>query len=135
MGRVIAIVGLPGSGKTHFAIQLGLSLNAPVVDDPKVWKTDVEPILLSHIDGTVIITDPHFCYASARESATKMITALGFEIEWRFFENDLESCRKNCFKRANENPERSKIFLDLEWFSKNYDIPQCVKTIPVWNND
>ncbi len=126
MGRIIAIAGLPASGKTTYAKNLQAKESAILIDDPKAWE-DIEAVLLTNQDRTIIITDPHFCSTGARINATTRLFSWGFEVTWIFFENDLNACIEN-YKRRHHG----KMSADLAWFSKNYTIPENSTIIPVW---
>lgn len=125
MARIIAIVGLPGSGKTFYAKTLAKQLNALVIDDPKEWlKT--EEFLRSHFGKTVIITDPFLCLEKNRDVASTLFSNLEYKLEWIFFANDPEQCKKNALSRGDRSAT------DIDWFSKNYKIPNSISPKPVW---
>lgn len=130
MGQVIAIVGLPASGKTTYAKELMSSdpEHFVLIDDPKNYTRDIENVLKSlPPDTTAIITDPHLCVTRLRETLVERFSRLGFEISWIFFENDPEACKKNYVRRHS----REK-FADIRWFSSEYQVPSDVIPVPVW---
>lgn len=128
MARIIAIAGLPGSGKTTLAQKLAQELNAILIDDPDDI-TVIISIITNSKDRNIVITDPYFCFASTREKVLKFFQLLNFEVEWLFFDNDPASCQVNHVRREGSET------LDIPWFSKQYVIPPGAKVIPVWKND
>lgn len=130
MGRIIAIAGLPASGKTHYAKELralyGEVGTVDMIDDPIKWDIDVEPVLKANSNNTVIITDPWFCVDRNRVLAEDKFRKLGFTVEWIFFENDPEACDRNDVRRGTDR------YLDIKWFSTQYTIPEGANVLPVW---
>lgn len=133
MSRIIAIAGLPASGKTHYARDLNaladLHMNLPpsvVIDDPRDWNKDVVEVLNVSKDKTVIIVDPWFCIDRNRVLAEDKFRKLGFTVEWIFFANDPEQCKVNDQHRGTNRTS------DINWFSIQYSIPEGANVLPVW---
>ena len=120
---IICVVGLPGSGKTWYAKNV-LKWDY-LVDDPTDFfdfPRDVPP------EKTVVVCDPALCMSKTRAKSILGVMYPEHEIEWIFFENDLEQCKKNV---AYRNDGR-KVNITLEHLSKNYVIPEGVVPLPVW---
>ncbi len=84
-------------------------------------------------DQNLVVTDVNLCEASTREKATKLIKSLSPDrkVEWIFFENNLEKCRKNVEHRNDgRNVEGS-----LKRFSKTYTIPEGIVPLTIWTKE
>lgn len=95
MTKIHLIIGLPGSGKTHYAkTVLG---HLPLVDDIKdqCELLDVEEF---------VITDPNFCDAYVIVMAEQNLAMRypNLEISLVYFENDPEKAMANV-KRRNDD--------------------------------
>ena len=111
MTKVICLVGLPGSGKTEVANNLcrlhtrwDLSVRfvnkyipstVIVVDDIK----SLDELPAPEEYELLIITDPYFCITSTRNMADTFLRLRYGSVEWRFFPNDPEKCRRNVAHR------------------------------------
>ena len=127
MGWVIAIVGLPASGKTFLANEISRNVkDSFVVNDPRDWN-EFQKTLIQNCCGTVIVTDPWLCLSEVRQTARLKFQDLSFKVMWIFFENDVNACSMNNHSR-NEGRSTDEI----RWFSKQYTIPQNSTVISVW---
>lgn len=125
--KAIMVVGLPGSGKTHYARTLAADTPALVMfDDIK----DLSKLKLVLNTGcNVVITDPHLCFKANRAEASKWMEKNGVsEVEWVFFENNPDACKANVSKR-NDGRDVER-FLNTLW--KYYDIPEGADVRKVW---
>lgn len=124
MAKATLIIGLPGSGKTHLAQELqATSIIAPMmIDDPVL----VDLTKLNNIVD-VIVTDPHLCNPRIRQNAIDTFAKRGYEIEFIFFENDVEKCIKNVAYRAD-----GRIISAEGMHSFFYTIPEDVKPLKIW---
>lgn len=120
--KIIAIVGLPASGKTTLA----KTFSGNLVDDPK----DLEELLdlIRERKDLIIVSDPFLCIPNAREKLNSLISETTYLIEWIFFENNPDQCLINSKERLNQ-----KVDNDIYWFSSKYIIPANVKPIPVYS--
>jgi predicted kinase len=129
--KIIAISGLPGSGKTFYAENLLKKLPGAVLfDDVKI--EDIDKIKeASKKYNPIILTDPWFSDAACRRRAEgKLKEVLGDDvvIDWVFFEHDLEQCTRNVELRADGR----EVNGSLRRFNKVYSIPDGSVVLPVW---
>ena len=128
--KVILIVGLPGSGKTHLARKLVQNQGLKLFDD--IDSLDQLFCALKNQESC-IITDPNLCDPSIRAKALKILKE-NFEeltLEWIFFKNDPESCRKNvAFRNDGRDVEAT-----IKRFSKVYEVPEGVQSLDIWNSE
>lgn len=101
--KTILIVGLPGSGKTFLAENLKGALESEGVDvvfldDPENYRQIEEAFDLK--PEVLLVTDPHLCLEGSRKSAEERLS--DSELEWIFFENNLELCQKNASARKEK---------------------------------
>ncbi len=123
--RCRIVVGLPGSGKTHYA--QGLGPDWAVADDP-----ETPDALNSHTNDLLcgkdlVITSPHFCNAESLALAQAEAARRwpGIAIETVFFENDPQACAKNAARRAGK-----PVVAFIAFLSKGYAPPEAA--LPVW---
>jgi hypothetical protein len=141
MSHVIFIVGLPGAGKTTHLPELERE-GYVVFDDYKACAQDDSPhfrksrhyhILLQLLrKGTpCAICDIDFCKEDARVEAETVLREdlAAIEIEWRFFDSDLEACASNIKQRNREHADRDLEKL-LE-YAATYSIPAGAIVLPV----
>lgn len=122
---VTFIVGLPGSGKTHY-IKNSLNIQIPnslVIDDPKDTFDISRGI---ERGGRMIIADPWLCDPSIREKALNKFVELGnWGYDVYFFENNQEKCKRNIAYRND-----GRVITDLDVFK--YELPKYTSTIKIW---
>lgn len=126
--RIVMIVGLPGSGKTHYGRRLAEENDYTLIDDPDDFA-EVERVLYSSDKG-VVVTDPRLCWTDYRKLAEEELIRLdpAISIEWVFFANDPEQCLENCYTRADGR----KVDKFIEYASMNYVIPPSAFVRPVY---
>lgn len=130
--KITVICGLPGSGKTFLARKLLKESGGSVLDD-KFTAKDFKWVwpLVNHL----YITDPMLCQKSVRSSLIHLIAdtvekGQWPDIEWIWFDNDVEKAIENINRRRD-----GRIITEdamRNYFSKIYEIPEGIKTIPVW---
>ena len=121
MPRCLIIVGFPGSGKSYLGFQLCESSNFILLDDyndPEL--KDLKRA--SELNLNVVITDPRMCIGATRIAAIKVLDKLGYEVEFIYFEPDLEACRANVLRRA-KNGDTRPVNGFQQYLLNNYTIP------------
>ena len=123
MTRVVLVAGLPGSGKTHYALECLKDKEGLLIDDIK--DIFILKDVLEH-NRVVYITDPHFCLGGVREKAERLINSLAkVQVEWVFFENNPDKCKRNVEYRDDGR----KVDATLRHLSKHYKPPENALTI------
>ena len=115
--KITLLCGLPCCGKTTLGNELAKS-GTLFVDDIslkglKSIENNVSPL---------IVADVFLCREKERKAATKLLIEKGYEIEWIFFENNLEKCLQNMKTRADGRKVEGLIRL----LNKEYTIPEGV---------
>jgi len=124
MTQVVLVVGLPGSGKTHLAVMDYVTRGYVLVDDPKDMGVIIEAI---RIHDKVVMTDPHLTRESVRRAAYQWLEARGCEVTAVYFANDPEKAAKNVDQRRDGRGP-----INVMTFSRFYEIPEGVETLPVY---
>jgi predicted kinase len=121
--KAVLLIGLPGSGKTHFAQNNYVPNGFVLLDDPN----DVDLLIFKGQDlpEKFVVTDPHFCKEEARNAATIFFEDFGYDVEHIYFENSPEKCRKNI-----EHRNDGRVIGDFRNY--NYTIPKGVVPLPIW---
>jgi hypothetical protein len=138
--KVYLIAGLPGSGKTGYALNLCIKLksqgeNVGLIDDASVTDKELKALrdyLYDNNITSIIVTDPYFCEKEIRGKAEEKILSINRETQptWIFFANDAEQCRKNAVLRTDKEVSGS-----IDRFEKSYVVPDDVVPLPVWNGE
>ena len=125
--KVTFIVGLYGSGKTHFLKSHSAEFEgAYILDDPSVTQERaILDIAITH--DRVAIADPMLCMVSRQILAKKIFK--DYEQEWVFFENDEAACWDNVRLR-DDGRTVSKYCLAA--LSALYSIPEGVEALSVF---
>jgi len=129
MNKVRFIVGLPGSGKTHYAKEHPLGL---LFDDPAVSSDTFDAFKTAVKSGQdVTITDVYMVESIARVLAliTVMVWNQDADIEWLYFENNPEACIANVLRRNDDRIVSTEFVTEA---SKHYDVPDYVKLLPIY---
>jgi predicted kinase len=127
--KIVFVVGLPGSGKTHLAKQMSETQGLVLLDDLNSLD-NLFGVLASQ--DSCVITDPNLCDPSIRAKAVQVIKSKfdDVQLEWIFFENSPEKCRKNIqYRNDGRNVEAT-----LLRFTKVYDIPEGHVAREIWND-
>lgn len=113
---IILIVGLPGSGKTYLANQLSNSNR--VFDD--ITTLDDLPD-----NDNFVITDVNFCDSKILNIAVNKLNILypEHEVEIIYFQNDVESCRKNIKYRCEKYNDCRNVEGTIKRFGLIYSPP------------
>jgi dephospho-CoA kinase len=136
------VVGLPGAGKSTLVNAMRSSItgvccedfhanafqNSPLVEDSRHYDALLQDI---RAGSDCVIADIAFCDPKRRANLQQAIDRQisNSRIEWIYFENAPEKCRRNIARRA-----RARLGDDLaalEKFARLYSIPDGVTPIPV----
>lgn len=124
MKNIICIIGLPGSGKTTYAINNyptfylfdDMSLNFNSLEEAKNYEN-------------IVITDPYMCTVPKEKIIEKINEYFGeSDITFYAFENDPDKAIKNCSFRSGKIV--SDIF--IKHLSSKYDPYQYENILKVW---
>ena len=118
---IICVVGLPGSGKTWYAKNV-LHWDY-LVDDPK--SVDDFPSIEEH--ERIVICDPLLCAALYEDRLRALYP--GHDIEYIFFENNVQKCLKNIQFRNDDR----HVHITLMNMAKQYTIPDGVVPLEIWS--
>jgi len=134
MTELIAIVGLPGSGKTERFRQESSLIDYSFIDDPTSSEELNYLLDAGEVQG-IMLADPNLCSAQVRQA---LLTFVGDRATCSFlyFENDVEACRKNIIRRGDDRVEST--LRALYRLSKAYEIPEDTdpcNRMPIFTSD
>lgn len=131
---VVGIVGPPGCGKSQI-LEFIRDYNPDwdFFDDPsanRVIKKQLRRFLKGTYGGVGFVADCYFCEPEIREKAEAFMRLWcpTVTIQWAFFENAPEKCRRNVVYRADGREVEGSIAR----FAKSYVIPEGAIVLPVW---
>jgi len=146
MPKLMVVVGLPGSGKSHHVRRLRANCQGVCAEDFMARSHDnsgrftdsryYADLVRDLRDGKdCVIADIEYCDTWRRVEVEEVIArdVPSVIIEWHFFENNPSQCEANVSHRgrARAEEERRKIHR----LSRKYKIPPGAKVIPVWTPD
>lgn len=119
---ITCVVGLPGSGKTHFTHTF---VDACVVDDLQSLDDLPAPHSVDHL----VICDPWLCMPLIRDNAENILM-MRYQTRpnWVFFENNAHQCRLNVLHRDDGRKVQGMIHM----LSQAYQIPSDAMALAVW---
>lgn len=130
--KITVIVGLPGSGKSHYGNSLSFSIGHLFFDDCvtdlEVWEA-AEACILAGQD--CILADPGFCIDRQKKKLLDKLATLNpnAQIEFIYFANEPDICAENVSTRTDGRAVSKRFAYDL---SKWYTVPAGVPTIPCY---
>ena len=129
---VIAVIGLPSSGKTTHAKDYVEYWQVPFFDDVSVGKgpSDFMEFLTDPPQETVMVTDVALCKQATRDDFEYCVKSLHplATIKYICFENDPKQCLINA-KNRNDGREVENTIRSM---AKVYTYPEGAEIIPVW---
>lgn len=116
---ITIIVGLPGSGKSTFALKL-INNNNFLIDDFSLNRHLLEDFKKTEMKE-LIITDPLLCETTIERAEKKLkmfLKSENIDFKWILFENNLKDCWTNVF---NRNDDRQISYGFMKDLSKKYE--------------
>jgi len=147
LGTLTIVVGLPGSGKSTYIHSLTESnSNLSVYDDyqGESYEKSDDPRLSKHFKPLtqdlmqakrVIVSDIRYCIPRELNAflAAVLNVAPNVQIEFTFFENNPEACRRNII--ARNRPDRVEKELELlKKLSAGYSVP-AIEGLKVYDSE
>lgn len=140
MPVLIAVAGLPGSGKSHYVHREArehryVAVSDVTQDDWRHWPRVVDALRSgrSAIVDSATFTDP-----AAREDLEARVwqACARAEIEWRFFANDPSGCLSNILRDALDR-DRETVGRLRSFFRRapGYTIPLGAQVVPVYRHE
>lgn len=141
--KLVVVVGLPGSGKSHLIKSkiyskwpkyddyfAKVATGSPIKREPSVTDSFYYQELIEQLlaGQSCLISDVIFCDSLLRhalEIAIKL-DAPSAKIEWIYFENNPEVCIRNARKRARPATLAREIKL-IKYLSRKYFVPTKAK--------
>lgn len=118
MTKITLLIGLPGSGKSFLGRQLSIQ-GAYFIDDISIkGLTSLTDVIGKH--KHIVVSDAFLCCEKYRKAAKKLLQE--HEVEWIFFENNPEKCRRNVIRRNDGR----KVDGLIKQLSLEYVIPDGV---------
>lgn len=125
---MICICGLPGSGKTFLGKKMAAETGFVFLDDFSNIKK-----LFTEIDKDIdiIVAHPNLCDPDKRITFKNSIVDYNntYDVQWIFFENDVERCLANVERR---NDGRS-VGPTIQIMSQKYSIPLGSDVRKIWS--
>jgi hypothetical protein len=136
--KITFLVGLPGSGKTHYGNQICDSGVGVYLDDISVMDDPLDSIKTYMGWPHILISDVFLCREQEREKAVRTVQKIAaaegceYDLEWVFFENNPDQCLKNVAHRAKQGDTRPVAGL-IRDLTKEYKIPEGVEVRKIWD--
>jgi tRNA uridine 5-carbamoylmethylation protein Kti12 len=130
MTKVLLVIGLPCSGKTHFLSNLEKN-GWEIVDDPRNFASDVQSVITRF--QSVAIADCHLCNPNVLDRARKLLMESdpSVIIEEVYFSNNPTQCIKNSKERVANGDDR-QVEKYIHILSRIYQIPKTATVLPVY---
>jgi hypothetical protein len=139
MPTLVAIAGLPGSGKSYYIDSL--SVPGHVAHDFMAGASGARLADSRHLVPLTralnagldsLACDINFCLAPRRAELQAVIRELapGARVEWRYFENAPDLCLANVRRRVRIRVSREEEL--IRKLSAQYAVPDGAATLPVW---
>lgn len=124
--EITLLIGLPGSGKSHYIKEHFHSTDYTVIDDPKM-PSDFPDTFDKHL----VIADCHLCRSAVLESfhffaQRKYPDA---KINLIYFENN----PMQCFKNVDYRNDGRDVKLTIQYASKKYVVPEDANVVKVFD--
>jgi hypothetical protein len=114
--KIVFIIGLPGSGKTHYARTL-VGNDVMIMDD--FSKNDIQFLPSENTVNTLVIIDPNLCNSAVLSDAINFFRARysTADFEYIYFENAPEKALRNIQKRNDNRPVAGFIQMNTKIYN------------------
>jgi hypothetical protein len=131
MPKVVFLVGLCGSGKSHLAKQLDRETGAIVFDGVMNSRALVALQECLGRGEDCIVEEISLCIAANRDMIAGLLGPIHtLQFEWIFFENDLESANWNVNHRENKGDPEGHCRINA-YVHRRYTIPDGAKLLKI----
>ena len=143
MAKLIVVVGLPGSGKSHYVREQRSSCTGVCAEDYMANSQDdssrftdsryYSDLVRDLREGKdCVIADIEYCDTWRRVEVEEVISrdVPGVAIEWHYFENNPSQCEANVNRRGRGTAEEETR--KIHRLSRKYQIPPGAKVLSVW---
>lgn len=120
--EVILLVGMPGSGKTHYGNELVKETGYLFLDDLKDKELFVAALKARK---SVVVADPWLCLPDILDSALKISRVHTEAIQVIYWKNDLQQCLRNVETRNDGR----KVDVMLKHLAKTYSPPESAREV------
>lgn len=126
--NILLIIGLPGSGKSHFCKKLPSDVFY-VLDDLQI----LDGLPEANEQRILVIASPNFCYPGVLRGAKRYLRGRysGCSIQCIYFENDPDKCLSNV-KHRNDGRQ---VEQGIKLMSKYYRIPKTITPLTIWQKE
>lgn len=132
MAKIIFILGLSGSGKTHLSERLEKETGAKVFTNLLADDSGLSALIKSLREGQdCIIDEVRFCLPAYREQILQSLSQIaGLDMRWICYENDLETANWNVIHRTNKGDQAGHLDLNLR-LHPHYTYPVNAEIVPI----
>ncbi len=136
MAKITFIIGLCGSGKTHYSEVWRQKTGAKIFEGigKSIGGNTNWSAIINHLNAgeDCIIEEMNFCFQDPRNEIIRYILnkASGTKIEWVCFENNLESANWNVRQRTNKGDIDGHLKIN-EQLHRDYTYQPGVEIIPI----
>jgi deoxyadenosine/deoxycytidine kinase len=115
MAKLIFILGLSGSGKTHLSESLKKETGAKVFTNLLAEDSQLSALIESLREGQdCIIDEVRFCLPAYREQILQPLSQItDLDMRWICYENDLETANWNVIHRTDKGDPAAHLDLNL----------------------
>jgi hypothetical protein len=134
MPILTAIVGLPASGRMHYAQQRQKAEGGVIIEmGPDVLKSERRILLETILDGRdIFFVDATLCDDRTKMAFEEFLAEFpDYEVEWVYFAHNMRLCLSNA--EIPSHRHYKKIMQHIRGANKMYKVPPGVKQIPIFD--
>lgn len=141
--RSLIVISLPASGKTRYAH--GLLAGRCHYEDIHHWLAHRDQYIQEgndrfgqflddlHAGRAFVIDSVEMCERTVREHFVREYLPAWREVDWVYFENDPNQCRRNAYQPEHRGAgHQAHRLREINRVTKVYDIPTGAKVQPVY---